>query len=154
MLRPRTRAAIAVARAAGIRVLVATGRMFQSVRPYLAAAGISDPVVCYQGAVVADPASGRFLRHEPIPLELARETIAAVERQGFPVNCYVDDELYVASETREAREYAGRLERLVDVHVELHDERFTTKLARRSGGRAAEDSRAAAVLLESWLAGG
>ena len=36
--------------------------------------------------------------------------------------------------------------------VELYDERFTTRLAERSGGRASEDSRAAAHLLESWLA--
>jgi HAD superfamily hydrolase (TIGR01484 family) len=60
-------------------VIVVTGRMFRSVRPYLEAAGLDDPVVCYQGAVVADPVSGRFLRHEPIPLELAREAIAASE---------------------------------------------------------------------------
>jgi RNase H-fold protein (predicted Holliday junction resolvase) len=35
--------------------------------------------------------------------------------------------------------------------VELYDERFTTKLAERDGGKAAEDSRAAAYLLEGWL---
>ena len=58
-LRPRTRAAIAAARAAGLHVIVVTGRMFRSVRPYLEAAGLDDPVVCYQGAVVADPVSGR-----------------------------------------------------------------------------------------------
>lgn len=106
MLRPRTLAAIARARAAGVRVIVVTGRMFRSVRPYLAQAGIDDPVVCYQGAVVAEPATGRFLRHEPIPLALAREAIAAVEREGFGLNCYVGDELYVASATPEARRYA------------------------------------------------
>ena len=78
-LRPRTRAAIAAARDAGIYVILVTGRMFRSVRPYAEAAGIEDPVVCYQGAVVADPVSGQFLRHEPIPVELAREAIAAVE---------------------------------------------------------------------------
>jgi Cof subfamily protein (haloacid dehalogenase superfamily) len=106
VLRPRTLAAIAAARAAGLRILVATGRMFQSVRPYVLQAGLDDPVVCYQGAVVAEPASGRFLRHEPIPLELGKETIAAVETEGFPVNCYVDDELYVARLTPEAESYA------------------------------------------------
>jgi RNase H-fold protein (predicted Holliday junction resolvase) len=37
--------------------------------------------------------------------------------------------------------------------VELYDERFTTRLAERMGGAAAEDSRAAAHLLEGWLAG-
>jgi Cof subfamily protein (haloacid dehalogenase superfamily) len=81
--------------------------MFQSVRPYLQQAGLEDPVICYQGAVVAEPATGRFLRHEPIPLELAKETIAALEAEGFPVNCYVDDELYVARHTPESRRYAS-----------------------------------------------
>jgi len=80
--------------------------MFQSVRRYALEAGIEDPVVCYQGAVVAEPVSGRWLRHVPIPLELAREAIAAVNDEGFGLNCYVDDELYVAEITPEARRYA------------------------------------------------
>jgi Cof subfamily protein (haloacid dehalogenase superfamily) len=80
--------------------------MFRSVRPYLEQAGLTGPVVCYQGGAVADPRTGRFLLHEPIPLELAREAIAAVEAEGFGLNCYVDDDLYVASETPEARRYA------------------------------------------------
>jgi Cof subfamily protein (haloacid dehalogenase superfamily) len=77
--------------------------MFQSVRPYLVG---DEPVVCYQGAVVAEPATGRFLRHEPIPLGLAREAIEAVVAEGFHLNCYVGDELYVAEVTPEARAYA------------------------------------------------
>jgi Cof subfamily protein (haloacid dehalogenase superfamily) len=81
--------------------------MFQSVRRYAREAGIDDPVVCYQGAVVAEPVSGRWLRHEPIPLELARETIAALNEEGFGLNCYVGDELYVAEVTPEAERYAG-----------------------------------------------
>lgn len=80
--------------------------MFQSVLPYVVEAGIDDPVVCYQGAVVADPSTGRFLRHEPIPLELAKEAIAAVQGEGFHLNCYVGDELYVARETPESDAYA------------------------------------------------
>jgi Cof subfamily protein (haloacid dehalogenase superfamily) len=81
--------------------------MFRSAAPYLAEAGLVEPVVCYQGAVVADPVTGRFLRHEPIPLELAREAIAGLQDEGFPVNCYVDDELYVARETPESERYAS-----------------------------------------------
>jgi len=106
VLRPRTCAALAAARSAGIHVVVATGRMFRSVRPYLEQAGLDGPVVCYQGAVVADPTSGRFLRHEPIPVELARETLEAVRDAGYHLNCYVGDELYVAEITPEARAYA------------------------------------------------
>jgi len=106
VLRPRTRAAIAATRAAGIQVVLVTGRMFRSVRRYAVEAGIDDPVVCYQGAVVADPVGGRWLRHVPIPLEVARKTIAALNAEGFGLNCYVDDELYVAEVTPEAKRYA------------------------------------------------
>lgn len=105
-MHPRTRDAVRAAREAGLRVVVVTGRMFRSVRPYLDALGIDDPVVCYQGAVVADPATGEFLRHVPIPLGLAREAIAAVSARGHHLNCYVGDELYVAEVTPEARAYA------------------------------------------------
>jgi len=93
-------------RAAGVPFVIATGRMYRSVLPYARAAGGDEPVVCYQGALVAEPTTGRFLLHEPIPLELARETIAAVEAEGFALNCYVDDELYVAEVTENARSYA------------------------------------------------
>ena len=84
--------------------MIVTGRMFQAVRPYLTG---PEPVVCYQGAAVVDPASGEFLRHVPIPLELAREAIAAIQDAGFGLNCYVDDELYVAQVTPEAEQYAS-----------------------------------------------
>jgi len=56
-------------------------------------------------------------------------------------------------QTREARAFAARLDAALDIPVSLYDERFTTTIAQRAGGTAAsEDSRAAAVLLEDWLA--
>ena len=112
VLRDRTRAALAAAREQGLIVVVVTGRMFQAVRPYLTG---PEPVVCYQGAVVADPTTGEFLRHVPIPLDLARQAIHAVQQEGFGLNCYVDDELYVASVTEAARSYASFQ------HIELHE---------------------------------
>jgi Cof subfamily protein (haloacid dehalogenase superfamily) len=87
-------------------VFVVTGRMFVSTRPFLEQAGLDDPVVCYQGAVVADPVSGEWLRHVPIPRADALVAIDAVIEAGFHINCYVDDKLYVARETPEARAYA------------------------------------------------
>jgi Cof subfamily protein (haloacid dehalogenase superfamily) len=105
-LHERTLAALRATRDAGVDVIVVTGRMVQSVRRYLEPAELNEPVICYQGAVVAD-ADGTWLRHEPIPLELAREAIAAVETEGYGLNVYVDDELYVSHLTEEARDYAG-----------------------------------------------
>jgi Cof subfamily protein (haloacid dehalogenase superfamily) len=106
VLRPHTREAIKRVRATGAHVIVVTGRMFRSVLPYVREAGLDDPVICYQGAVVADPATGEFLRHVPIPRVVALEAIDAVVAAGFHVNCYVDDQLYVAEVTPEARAYA------------------------------------------------
>ena len=69
---------------------------------------------------------------------------------GLPVSLSGGD----SSQTAETRAFAAALDRQVAVPVELYDERLTTSLARRIGGSGAEDSRAAAHLLESWLAGG
>ena len=126
MLRPHTREAIARVRARGVHVIVVTGRMFRAVRPYLEQASLDDPVICYQGAVVADPVTGEFLRHVPIPRAVALEAIDAVVVAGFHVNCYVDDELYVAEVTPEARAYADfqglEIHTVGPLHDWLHDD--------------------------------
>lgn len=57
-------------------------------------------------------------------------------------------------QARATREFAARLGELVSVPVELHDERLTTRQAERTGGGADADSRAAAHLLEAYLAAG
>ena len=56
-----------------------------------------------------------------------------------------------SAQTVETREWAARLARAIAAPVELYDERFTTRIAADAGRRAAEDSRAAAVLLDGWL---
>jgi Cof subfamily protein (haloacid dehalogenase superfamily) len=114
VLRPRTQAALERTRATGTHVVVDTGRMFRAVRPYLEQARLDDLVVCYQGAVVADPSSGKFLLHVPIPLADARVAMDFVLAAGFHLNCYVDDQLYVAEVTPEARRYADFQ------HIEVH----------------------------------
>ena len=53
------------------------------------------------------------------------------------------------------RELAERLAARVQAcRSSCYDERLTTRQAERTGGRAAEDSRAAAHLLEAYLAAG
>jgi putative holliday junction resolvase len=81
--------------------------------------------------------------------ELVREREAERVVVGLPLGLRGHD----TDQTREARAFADALAARVDVPVELYDERFTTTIASRSGDtRTSEDSRAAAVLLEGWLA--
>jgi putative Holliday junction resolvase len=82
--------------------------------------------------------------------DLAREREVARIVVGLPLGLSGRD----TDQTRETREWADRLrERVKPIPVELYDERFTTAIAAKSGdNRTSEDSRAAAVLLEDWLA--
>ena len=111
-------------------MLVATGRMFRSVRRYLEEAGIDEPVVCYQGAAVVDPRTGEFLLHEPLDLDDAREAIAILAELGLSPNVYVGDELFVAEETEQSRRYSAFQHLSVHVVGPLLDwlERPPTKL--------------------------
>ena len=81
--------------------------------------------------------------------QMVREREVEMVVVGLPLSLDGGD----SDQTRAARAFAARLvEELAPVPVELHDERLTTRLARRAGGAANEDSRAAAHLLEGWLA--
>ena len=103
-MRPRTRAALDLAREAGLRCVLVTGRMFRSALPFAEAAGLVDPLGGYPGGLGADP-DGRVLHHRPAPLELAREALAQAAELGFAVNAYVGDELYVARYGPETEAY-------------------------------------------------
>jgi putative holliday junction resolvase len=82
---------------------------------------------------------------------VVRETGATRVVVGLPLGLSGAD----TAQTAETRAFAERLAaRLGEVPVELYDERFTTRIAARAGAgaRVSEDSRAAAVLLDDWLA--
>lgn len=70
---------------------------------------------------------------------------------GLPVGLRGDE----TPQTARCRSFAARLARHVEVPVELHDERFTSRLADRTvaetGSVASRDSLAASHLLQSWM---
>jgi putative Holliday junction resolvase len=111
------------------------------------------------GVAVSDPTNTLATPLEPILrpntrkgfnrlLAAIREQAPAIVVVGLPLSLSGGD----SAQTREARAFAERLTTTLGVPVELYDERFTTTLAQQRPGAAAEDSRAAAVLLEDWLA--
>jgi putative Holliday junction resolvase len=84
-------------------------------------------------------------------VELVRSRDVATVVVGLPLSLSGEE----GPQALLTREWAGRLAARLGrgVPVELHDERLTTKQAERTGGSADEDSRAAAHLLEAYLAG-
>jgi putative Holliday junction resolvase len=112
---------------------------------------LSDPsgTIVTPIAAVAQPATRRGLTALS---ELVSEWGVELVLVGLPLSLRGSD----TEQTRETRAFAVRLSRRLgeSIPVELHDERFTTRMAQRMEGAssASEDSRAAAHLLESWLA--
>jgi putative Holliday junction resolvase len=108
---------------------------------------VSDPtgVLATPLPAVPTPATRRGIgKLRALVTELGAERVVV----GLPLSLSGAD----SAQTTETRAFAERLEAALPVPVELYDERFTTRLAERTGGRADEDSRAAAHLLDSWLA--
>ena len=111
------------------------------------------------GCAVSDPSGSLATPLPAVSRPDTRRGLAAlvrtVEEQGaelvvvgLPLTLLGEE----GQQAREARRFAERLQRRLSVPVELHDERLTTRLAERSGEPDTADSRAAAHLLESYLA--
>jgi putative transcription antitermination factor YqgF len=83
--------------------------------------------------------------------ELAKDQGAERVVVGLPVSLGGEE----GEQARLTRAFAAELEELLDMPVEMYDERLTTAMAERSareGARGDPDSLAAAHLLESYLA--
>jgi putative Holliday junction resolvase len=114
------------------------------------------------GCAISDPTGTIVTPIEAVPRPLTKRGMAAlkalvaareVERVvvGLPLSLRGGDTM----QTRETREFVLRLASALgdSVPVDMYDERFTTRMAQRmEGATSSEDSRAAAHLLEGWLA--
>lgn len=108
---------------------------------------VSDPtgVLATPIGIISAPGSRRGLaRVAALVDELDAERVVV----GLPLTLSGGE----SDQTREVRAFAATLAERVEVPVECYDERFTTKLAARTGGSTPEDARAAAHMLEGWLA--
>lgn len=110
------------------------------------------------GCAISDPTGTLATPIAAIePSEVAEVARLAGEREvekivvGLPVSLSGED----SAQTELTRAFAEDLEEAVTIPVETWDERFTTRMAaqtrRDTGAGSAEDSIAAAHLLESYL---
>ncbi len=91
----RTKEAIAKYRAAGGKFVVCSGRMLPSVLPRARELGIVEgPVVAYQGATIADIATGELLKDDGFSFEDGLLVLRALERRKEHIHFYTVDTLY------------------------------------------------------------
>jgi Cof subfamily protein (haloacid dehalogenase superfamily) len=104
--------AVQAVQAKGIKVAIATGRMFRSARRFHQMVGSTLPLMAYQGAWIQDPTQSTPQRHWAVPPPLIAELLDFLEqpewRDALSVHCYVNDQLYVRTLTATSQTYAER----------------------------------------------
>ena len=107
-------AAVKAATAAGVHVVIATGRMFRSSLPYARTVGLTGPIINYQGAVVRDISNEEVIYKCELTVEMQKRVLAFVEPRDWHVNAYVEEKVY----TERARPEADLYERISGVPYE------------------------------------
>jgi len=104
----RNAAAIHKALDAGVRVALATGRMFISALKYAEQLDLPDvPLVTYNGALVKS-AGGKVYYEKRLKLETARDLLQYCRERDYYVQVYYDTELII----RETCEFSRRYEQV------------------------------------------
>jgi hypothetical protein len=103
---------IAAVQAKGIKVTIATGRMYCSALRFHREIGSTLPLIAYQGAWIQDPGNDKIHRHLPVSREITHHLLEYFEqpdlRSLLSVHFYINDQLYVREITKETDNYQQR----------------------------------------------
>ncbi len=105
-LSPKVRRTLERAAARGIRLTLASGRGYPSLRPWAQVLGLTTPLICYQGAIVADPSNGAILYRRTFPQALVQEVTIWARRRDLSLTFYADDAIYVENKRHPDAFYA------------------------------------------------
>jgi len=90
----RNRLAIREALAAGVRVVLVTGRGVDTPIRVSRELGLNLPVICCHGALTKDFGADKTLAHIPVPLAYAVKMIGFAEERGLSAAIYIEEAFY------------------------------------------------------------
>jgi Cof subfamily protein (haloacid dehalogenase superfamily) len=91
----------------GTSVVMASGRPFESIYPYIKDLGIDSPIIAANGALIKSPLTSEVYYSSSLPINLAKEIIEYGQENQYPISLYLDGEVHTLNES------------LVKVHWEL-----------------------------------
>lgn len=112
----RNRRAVLESAAQGVTIVIATGRMYRSAKPFADMLGLDIACICYNGALVKTSRSGRVLDADPVPVSSAKRIMSRFMDLDFKINAYVDDQLFMKEETPEGIRY-GQIAGVQPIYV-------------------------------------
>lgn len=90
----RTLATLRAARAKGVHITVATGRMYVAAAYFAQQIGADVPVVCCNGGLVRSATAAESLFEARFPQEMARAVLAACYQNDWYAQWYIGDQIY------------------------------------------------------------
>jgi hypothetical protein len=117
---PRVRGSVAAAQEKGVRVCLATGRIWPSARQFVEGLGADSPVILYNGGMVYDFAGDAVWMRVPLPRRHALDTLRILRRHpDVQPHLYVDDRVYVPRPAEVTRIYQRKDNLPVEVAPDL-----------------------------------
>jgi len=118
MITPAMRAVTARAIDAGIRLTLATGRVFASAEQVAADLGVTEPIISDGGAIIRSR-SGACLRDLRVGSSVAAAVLAAVAGEDVDCHAFYPDAIFVNRRSSAVERYATRLGVTMATHPDL-----------------------------------
>jgi Cof subfamily protein (haloacid dehalogenase superfamily) len=118
-IHPRDAAANAAARARGVVVTIATGRLTSRTHPIAKALGLDTPLVCADGGVLACGATQRVLRRRFVQPEIAEHVLEAFRVAALASCVMTDDVIHVCRNDEVHHRYLRGWSHSLSLHADV-----------------------------------
>ncbi len=99
----------------GAFVVIASGRMHAATERFWHEAQLNAPILSYNGAMIKHPRDGFIWFHLTVPAPFADEIVQFCEHEGYHLNYYLNDRLYVKEDTDWSRLYHQRTGSVIEL---------------------------------------
>lgn len=104
-LSDRTVSVIKALDSSGIPVVISTGRSYEGMMHYKNQLNLKNPVICYNGAMIADGATDSILHQWLLPSDITKEAYLYARERGIHIQVFQDGELYFEKRREESDYY-------------------------------------------------
>jgi Cof subfamily protein (haloacid dehalogenase superfamily) len=115
----RDREAIEQARAAGVAVTIATGRLTSRTHPIARSLALDSPMVCADGAVIACAATERVLARRPIATAQVLDIVGALAEHGLSSFIFTHCAIHSCELGRQHHHYVSGWAHDITVHADV-----------------------------------
>lgn len=92
----------------GVKIFIATGRTFTSIKPYIEMLKITEPVITYNGAKIVDAKNGNIILEKPLNSEEIKKIVEFSRKEKIHLNLYINDKLTIENESIEGINYSKK----------------------------------------------